>query len=142
MYIYDTNSLSELTKRKPNIGMKRFAETVEIYSHPVFISIITVGEIIKGIKILERRNDFAQAKRYQNWLDNDIAYFVNNALPCDENVIKIWGELLAINPQNEVDKLIASTAIVHDFTLDGFNLATRNTKHIIDTPVKFINPFE
>lgn len=137
MYLFDTNSLSEFIRKKPDPNFQQFIQKVRRSRQSVFISVITTGEIIKGIKTLERRNDFIQAKRYQDWFENEITHYIQNALICDDAVVRIWGQLLAINPHNEVDKLIAATAMVHDLIL-----VTRNTKHIADTGVRFINPFE
>lgn len=59
------------------------------------------------------------------------------ALPFDKESCKIWGEIMAKNPHNPVDKQLTSIALANDLIL-----VTRNVKDIVDTGVKYLNPFE
>ncbi len=137
MYLYDTNILSELRKPLRNENFTQFIKNVKRAKQQIYISSVTIGELIKGIERLKHKNDFEQAKILQNWFDNEINIFIENAIPFDNDCAEVWGKLVAINPHNEVDKQLVATALVHDLIL-----VTRNVKDIEETGVRFINPFE
>lgn len=136
MYLYDTNILSEMRKKSPNEHFSNFIAAIKESQDYVFISSITLGEIIKGIETLKRRKDFVQAKHLQNWYDHDIQPFARYALPFDTQCAEVWGKLMAINPHNPIDKQLAAVTLVHDLVL-----VTRNSKDIEKIGVRFINPF-
>lgn len=137
MYLYDTNIVSELTKKQPNANVVAFIEQVRTERKSAYLSVITVGEIIRGIEKVKRRNDLLQAEKLQQWYDNRLKNAVQSVLPFSEHCAKVWGKLLAENPHNPIDKQLAATALVHDLCL-----VTRNVKDIELTGVKFINPFD
>lgn len=137
MYLYDTNIISELTKRNRNPNLVNFVSQVANSDNPAYMSTITLGEIVKGISKLRRRNDFIQAQQLQNWYDTNLSLLISDTLVFDDDCSKIWGELMAINPHDVADKQIVATAMVHDLIL-----VTRNVQDIEQTGVRFINPFE
>jgi len=59
----------------------------------VFLSVMTVGEICKGIDMLpvsQKRNAL------QNWLDIDVrSWFSGRILPVTESIAERWGPVLA-----------------------------------------------
>lgn len=137
MYLYDTNTISELRKKQPHPNVVKFNEFVNHHRYTVWFSVLTYGEVLDGIGRLQKRGDWQQAAGIQAWFDKVLKPIEHLALDFDIRCAKQWGSLMAINPQNPVDKQLAATAIVHDLIL-----VTRNVKHIADTGVKFINPFE
>lgn len=137
MYLYDTNILSELTKKNRNQAVVNFVAQVANSTEFAHMSVITLGEIVKGISKLQRQTDYLQAQRLQTWYDKNLSQIINKTLMFDDSCAKVWGELMAINPHNVADKQIVATAMVHDLIL-----VTRNVKDIEQTGVKFINPFE
>ena len=137
MYLYDTNTISELRKRDPDINVVQFNNLVNANHAEIVLSVITYGEILKGIYQLKNRGDIQQASVIERWYQQKILPNIDLALPFDKECTKIWGELMAKNPHNPIDKQLAATAMVHDLIL-----VTRNVKDIQDTGVKFINPFE
>lgn len=137
MYLYDTNIISELTKRNRNQNVVDFVANVANSNYLAYMSVVTLGEIIKGISKLKRHNDVIQAQRLQTWYDKNLPLIISDTLIFDENCAKVWGDLMAIDPHNVADKQIVATALVHDLIL-----VTRNVKDIEKTGVKFINPFE
>lgn len=137
MYLYDTNIVSELTKKQPNINVVTLIERVKADNIPCYLSVISVGEIIRGIEKVKRRNDLPQAEKLQYWYDKQLKTAIQSILPFSEQCAKIWGKLLAENPHHPIDKQLVATALVHDLCL-----VTRNVKDIEATGVKFINPFD
>lgn len=137
MYLYDNNYISELVKRNRNPNVMEFFNYVNANQLKGYLSVVTIGEIEFGIEKLKNKNDFVQAQRLRNWYDDNLHLIAERSLIFDEACAKVWGNLMAKNPHNPVDKQLCATAIVHNLIL-----VTRNIKHIEDTGVKFINPFE
>ena len=62
MYLIDTNVIGEARKRqKANRGVRRFFDKVRTHDEPLFVSVITIGEIRRGIEIIRHRGDNAGA---------------------------------------------------------------------------------
>ena len=136
MYLYDTNIVTELTKRTPNAGVESWIKTAQNNNESCYLSVITLGEIQQGIAKLQRRNDKIQATKFQHWYTLDLLSLAQYILDFNRNCAEVWGRLMALNPQHPIDNQIAATALVYDLTL-----VTRNVKDIEKTGVKFINPF-
>jgi predicted nucleic acid-binding protein len=136
-YLLDTNVLSELTKRPPE---PKVAAWVSDQS-PVdlFASVLTIGEITKGIASMGdgRRRDELRA-----WATQDLArMFFGRLLAVDEAVAREWGRIAAEGkragrPTDVVDGLLIATASVH-----GLVLVTRNERDCIDRGVPVLNPW-
>ncbi len=80
MYLIDTNVISELRKgNKANPGVQQFfKQTAEQEAH-LFISVITVGELRRGVELIRYRGDQAQADKLEAWLQtiiNDYAEYI------------------------------------------------------------------
>jgi len=137
-YLVDTNIPSELTRAKPNPRVEAFLRNAAQSS--VFLSVITIGEICKGIDSLP-----AGAKRslLQNWLDMEVrSWFTGRILPISEDIAEQWGHLAAAAkqrgfPLTVADGLIAATALHHNLTL-----VTRNMKDFVTLRVDLLNPWE
>jgi predicted nucleic acid-binding protein len=133
-YLVDTNIVSEIRKgRRCNPGVASwFAETspAEIY-----LSVLTVGEIRKGIENI-RRHDEATAEALETWLAQLVATNSDRILPVDEAIAEQWGRYNVPDPLPVVDCLLAATASVH-----GLTLVTRNLKDRQRTGVDCLNPF-
>ena len=64
MYLIDTNVISEARKRpKANRGVREFFRRVTAERIPVFLSVITVGELRRGVELIRHRGDRRQAER-------------------------------------------------------------------------------
>ena len=58
MYLVDTNVISEARKRdKANRGVTRFFKLVRASGHALYISVITIGEIRRGIELIRYQGD-------------------------------------------------------------------------------------
>jgi predicted nucleic acid-binding protein len=106
----------------------------------VFLSVMTIGEICKGIATLPVSQRRATL---QDWLDIDVrSWFAGRMLPVTEAIAERWGHLAATAKQRGltlavVDGVIAATALHHDLTL-----VTRNVKDFHGLGVNISNPWE
>ena len=134
--LLDTCVLSELRHPK---GDSRVARAVEAFEgEDLFISVLSVGEIGKGITLLKESKN---KRALQSWLDTLERDYADRLLPIDRETSRIWGELTAkaqksgrIVPAS--DGLIAATA--HRY---GLRVMTRNVADFEPTGVLLINPW-
>lgn len=133
-YLVDTNVISELRKGQrcdPNVR----AWFSPIPEEEIFLSVLTIGEIRKGIESIRLR-DQAAARVLDRWLRQMILSYKDRILPVDQEVAERWGEMNVPDPIPVLDGLIAATARVHELTV-----ATRNLKDVARTGVPCVNPF-
>jgi predicted nucleic acid-binding protein len=137
MYLIDTNVISELRKEhKANRGVKAFFQQVIEQDTPVFISVITVGELRRGVEIIRYRSDTEQVTVLERWLLTIIEQYAENILAFGELEAQVWGRLRVPHYENALDKQIAATALTHDLIL-----VTRNVGDFSAIGVKLLNPF-
>ncbi len=138
MYLVDTNVISEARKgRKANPGVNRFFKDAAAAGTPLFISVITVGEIRRGIELMRHRGDLPQMKRLETWLEKLLADFGEQVLEFGREEAQIWGRLCVPHAENAIDKQIAAIALTRDLTL-----VTRNTSHFSRLGPAVLNPFD
>jgi toxin FitB len=132
-YLLDTNVVSEAQRPRPNRGVLVFLESLEEVR--VFISVLTLGELRKGVAA-RRQRDATAAANLARWVDETETNFADRILPVDRAAARIWGELSASRALPVVDTLIAATALVHDLTV-----VTRNVRDIAVTGANVFNPW-
>jgi predicted nucleic acid-binding protein len=135
LYLLDTNVISELRKGPRCDPAVAAWEQAELIRHGGAISVITIGEIRKGIALLLRR-DPQQAAKLENWLQGLYHNFSNRILPITIDVAEEWGRLNATRPLPAADSLLCATANVHNMIF-----ATRNLNDLRDVSVRIVNPF-
>jgi predicted nucleic acid-binding protein len=135
--LLDTCVLSDLRRSD---GNPRVRITVENYpDSDLFISVLTLGEIIKGIGLLAPGK---KKEGLQRWVQGIEQNYADRMLPIDGETSRIWGEITAqARAQGitvpAVDGLIAATALRY-----GLHLMTRNTADFAATGVLLTNPWE
>ena len=107
-------------------------------SEEIFVSVISIGEIVKGIELLEAGR---RKRELLSWIRNLELNYADRLLSVDLEVVRIWGEITAVAQKQGItipvcDGLIASTARRH-----GLHLMTRNTADFEYTGVMLINPW-
>ncbi len=135
MFLVDTNVVSELRKlERMNPGVREWFDATP--PNDMFLSVITVGEIRKGIEE-KRLRDPAQAEALDRWMARMLTIFAGHTLPITEAIADRWGALCPGQPLPPADGLIAATALVHDLTL-----VTRNTGDFDRGGVRALNPWK
>ena len=138
MYLLDTNIISELRKKeRANAGLRRFVRQLADQEAQTYISVVTVGELRRGVDLIRHRGDLAQAGALETWLQNLLDDYADNILDFGKEEAQIWGRLRVPHPENALDKQIAATALSY-----GFTLVTRNVQDFVQTGVSLLNPFE
>ncbi len=134
MYLLDTVVLSALRQRERHPGP--VAWIARQRTSDLYLSVITVGEIERGI-VLQREQNAEFATRLARWLDQVLAVYYDRILPVDSETVKRWGRLSAAIGNDGADLMIAATALTH-----GLSVATRNVGHFEPTGVSVVNPFD
>ncbi len=133
-YLIDTCVLSEYKKLKPE---PKVIEWLEAQSDDLlFISVLTVGELEKGIVRMpasKRKTDL------EVFLETMIARFDRRLITIDTTIMRRWGMMMG-NLQKGgrilpiIDSLMAATALEHNLTI-----VTRNEDDFDLTGVKILN---
>ena len=134
MYLIDTCVISETRKKsKAHPGVQRFFAHVDEDEIPVYLSVVTVSELRRGVEIIRHRKDLPQAELLENWLQKTLKDYEDNILDFDAETAQMWGKLRVPHHENAIDKQIAATALLHDLTV-----VTRNRDHFAGTSVKIL----
>ena len=133
-YLVDTNVLSEARKgARANAGVATWF--AEVADHELYVSVLTVGELRRGIDSIERR-DASAARVLDGWLRGMVDGFHERVLPVDRAIAEEWGRMNVAQSLPIIDTLLAATAKIH-----GLTLVTRNTKDVARTGIRCLNPF-
>jgi len=137
-FLVDTDVISELIKARPEPGLLRWIEQTD--EHVLYLSVLTLGEIRKGIAALPSS---ARRARIETWLETGLRpRFAGRILPVDEAVADRWGWLTARAlkagfPLPVIDGLLAATALHRNLTF-----VTRDTRSVAATGVPLLNPWQ
>ena len=132
-YLLDTNILSETRKKAPAPQLLDWMDSVD--QKDLFVSVLTIGELTKGIE-LRRRSDPRAAASLEHWLQGLGKLFSDHIIGIDADIAATWGRMNARRTFPVIDSLLAATAQVRVLTL-----VTRNIRDIEDTGVAYLNPW-
>ena len=136
-FLLDTNVISELVRPRPDPRVARWLDSAD--EELLFLSVLTLGEIRKGITTL---TDPARKARLEVWLHgNLLPRFESRILPIDQAIAERWGQITGLlaaqgSPLPVIDGLLAATALDHNLTL-----VTRNTRDVALTGVGVFDPW-
>ncbi|MEW6350863.1 MAG: type II toxin-antitoxin system VapC family toxin [Thermodesulfobacteriota bacterium] len=137
-YVIDTNVISELIARRPNRKVVEWLDDLD--PDTIFLTVITIGEICKGIEKLPRSR---RRESLRSWLETDLIFrFQGRILDIATDVMLVWGELTArLERQGKtipaIDSLIAALVLERNYCL-----VTRNERDFLHTGVTLINPWK
>jgi predicted nucleic acid-binding protein len=136
--ILDTNVVSEPMRPAPSSAALQWLSRIQ-RTGGVFVTTITVAEILFGIELLPR------GKRHEQMLAQAEGIFgqefAGRVLPFDEKAARVFPQIAAHRrtrgrPIADLDAQIAAIALSH-----GAALATRNTADFEDCGLRLINPW-
>jgi predicted nucleic acid-binding protein len=133
-YLIDTNVLSELRKKQrcnPHVS----AWLGRVGPAELFVSVISLGEIRRGIELLRKR-DPASAGSLDEWLAGLEGHYADRILPVSTAIADCWGRLSPHQPLPVSDGLLAATGLEHKLTI-----VTRNTEDFVRSGANTLNPF-
>ena len=141
MYLVDTNVISALAPGRAERSAT-LVEWMDRNADDLFLSVVTVGEIARGIAKLERIRAVARAKRLREWWELTRHLHGGRLLPFDAAAAEIAGALgdraeASGHTTGFADIAIAATAVQHDLTV-----LTRNLRHFEPLGVSAIDPIE
>lgn len=137
-FLLDINIISELIKPRPEPKVVTWVDSTD--ETLLFLSVLTLGEIRKGIAALEKAS---RRVALEAWRETRLRpRFSGRILPIDEAVADRWGVLAAAaaargTPLPLIDGLLAATALQHNLTL-----VTRNARGVPATGALVFNPWE
>ena len=138
MFLIDTNVISEARKQtRANIGVTEFFTNAADTGDALYLSVIAIGELRRGVELIRHRGDAAQAQRLDEWLSVVIDQYREMILSFDSDAAQVWGRLRVPNPEHELDKQVAAIALVN-----GLTIVTRKVMHFQGTGATVRNPFQ
>lgn len=108
----------------------------------IFLSVVTIHEIEKGIALLDHKGAAAKAASLKAWLSGLVATYDDRILGLDISAAASSGQLEAAaiaagHDPGMADAMIAGIASAHDLVI-----VTRNTKHFLPFGVAVSSPEE
>jgi len=136
-WLLDTCALSEYAKKTP--APQGIAWLDEQDEASLYLSVITIGEIEKGILKL-RKADPRRSQKLTAWLGKVEQRFAGRILPLDAAALHVWAQIAAHSefagqPMPVMDGLLMATAQCH-----GLTVVTRNVQDFALYPQVF-NPW-
>jgi hypothetical protein len=134
--LLDTCVLSELRQPRGNPAVRAAVDALN--EEDIFVSVISIGEILKGISLLK---ESAKRRALETWMKTLEREYSDRLLAIDLETCRLWGELTARAQKagrvvQATDGLIAATALRH-----GLRVVTRNTADFEPTGVLLLNPW-
>lgn len=137
-WLLDTNVVGSLLSMAGAPSVRSWVAGQD--EHRLFISVLTLGEIEKGIHNLAE--DDPARSRHMLSLAMLEDRFADRVLGLENRVVRRWGRLSGTilrttgKAPSVIDTLLAATAIEHDL-----HLATRNVRDVVHTGASVFNPW-
>ena len=135
-FLLDTCTISEPKQKHPSEKVLEWLDAQD--ESKLYLSVLTLGEIKKGITRLESSKKKATLEK---WLEQLRMRFSRRILPLSEKTFLVWGKMYGefelkgiIRPA--FDSLLEATALEHDMIF-----VTRNVKNFQHSQVTVLNPW-
>lgn len=135
-YLLDTCVISELVRPVPDKNVINWLSHTP--NERLFLSVITIGEIRKGITKLP---DSKKKNRLTNWLNTLLEDYESRIYPINVTTAENWGNIQAQaetsgTPLASIDSLIAAVALTNNLII-----VTRNESDFIPSNAPILNPW-
>ncbi len=123
-FLLDTCVVSELVKKQPDQKVASWVSSIN--ENNFFLSVLTIGEIHKGV---EKLPNSERKSRLKIWITHDLPErFYNRILDFDIATASLWGKIqakseMAGKSMPIIDGQIASTGIHNNLTVVTRNIA-------------------
>jgi len=140
-WLLDTNVVSELVKGvRADHGVIDWAAKAE--ESELFLSVITLGEIVKGIGLAEERG--RDMRRPRDFLERELpARFAGRILPFDAEAAIAWGRLMQRLRGNREDerRLATDAQIAAIAEVAELSICSRNRRDFERLGITVLDPF-
>ena len=135
-YLLDTCVISELVKPSPDTNVIDWINNTP--SERLYLSVITIGEVRKGLTKLP---DSKRKDLLMNWSNSLLEDYDNRIYPINLTVAENWGIIQGKaekkgTPMASIDSLIAATAYTYNMVL-----VTRNIRNFEASNLPLRNPW-
>ncbi len=135
-YLLDTCVISELVKPEPSNRVIQWLTNTP--DERLFLSVITVGEIRKGLTTLRVSK---KKTLLTNWMNTLLEDYQNRIYSINISVAENWGAIQGRaekngKPMASLNSLIAAVAYTHNLIL-----VTRNTRDFEASKIEIVNPW-
>jgi len=135
-FLLDTCIISEPKRKQPSERVLEWLDEQD--ESKLNLSVLTVGEIKKGITRLESSRKKAELEK---WLEQLRIRFSRRILPLTEKTFLVWGKMYGEFERKGVvrpafDSLLEATALEHDMIF-----VTQNVKNFQHSQVTILNPW-
>lgn len=136
-YLLDTCVISELRAKRPDPKVVDWIDSVD--PDTVYLSVLTLGEIQKGI---EKSRDLERKAVLESWLRDELMVrFCDHLVLLDTGILLQWGILAGRlealgTPMPALDSLFAATALHGNFVF-----VTRNEHDFRNSGAQILNPW-
>ena len=136
-FLLDICIISEPKQKRPSERVLEWLNAQD--ESKLYLSVLTVGEIKKGIARLESSKKKTELER---WLEKLRARFARRILPLSEKTFLVWGKMYGEFERKGIvrpafDSLLEATALELDMIF-----VTRNVKNFQHSSVTVLNPWE
>lgn len=137
-FLVDTNVVSEMIRPVPDATVVDWCRATK--KEQLFLSVVSLGEIRKGLTIMPAGSRRDQIEKTINTLVPE--WFSGRILPMSQAIAERWGVLegqrqLLGRPLHVPDAQIAATALEYNVIL-----VTRNVKDFQHLDLPIVNPWE
>jgi len=135
-FLLDTCTISEPKQKRPSAKVLEWLDAQD--ESKLYLSVLTIGEIKKGIARLESSRKKAELEK---WLEKLQMRFSRRILPLSERTFLVWGKMYGEFEKKGIvrpafDSLLEATALEHDMIF-----VTQNVKNFQHSQVTILNPW-
>lgn len=140
-YLLDTDVVSMLSplRNPPSLAFLDWLERMDADGR-LFLSVVTIHEIEKGIALLEHKSAVAKAADLKVWLAGLLASYDDKIVGIDTTAAALAGRLEAEAMSAGHDPGMADAAIAGIAKANDLIVLTRNTRHFRVFDVEAISP--